>query len=279
MTNRTAATLLSIVCLLLIVGCINSGGIVYSENLVKNEVSLRLDYESNMCFDEQIEMYRVSVLPYVLADTTQNQDGFEMYIVQVYDMSESYLQSRVNEVLVSSSTSWISGAMLNSKAALPIVNHQSIRYLSVLYRYEFESGGMYRYVEDYVTIDMLTGNRVFLKDFVNNNDEFMGLVRQPGIALASGNSIQFDGNAENLWKWLSEMSNAEIKKRLDDCSKDQRMIIDEGFFSIDDSIGSVLFRDNFYIEQGNLVLVLGGWDMRVTLGLESIGSVLMVEKW
>ena len=279
MNSKTVIASLGILSLLLLNGCDHAWVILNVSPPAQIEFGSSHTSESPMDMAEQNDKYGISILPYTLAGEHRGQDDFEMYIVQVHGMCDEQLQSRINEALISASTSWIDGSMLGGEAALPIIYHQSSRYLSIRNIFEFEMSRIYAFVCDYITIDISTGTRVFLNDLVNTNDEFIELIRQPGIALASENTMQFDGNAENLWKWLAEMPVSEIERRLADCSRDQQAIIDESNFSLDGSIGSVLFRDNFYIEQDKLILVFGGWDLRVTLALESIEQFLLVEKW
>jgi hypothetical protein len=126
---------------------------------------------------------------------------------------------------------------------------------------------------------MVSGKRVFLNDLLEINDAFVELLRWQHIAQSSGDSEFFDGNPENLWNMLTEMSSDELFKRLSDCSKDQNQIISEGYFPIEESIGSLVFRNTFYIEPEKLVLVLGGRDKRVTLHLNDIEDYLKVSKW
>ena len=229
--------------------------------------------------NQQNETYKTQTKSYVLPETSHGRSDYEMNIIQVCNMNDKALQSKINDTLITSSASWIYGIMLESKAESPLIIYQTKRYLSIRNEFVFISSRFYDRVIEFITIDMVSGDRVFLNDIIRVNEEFIKLIKQHNIVVASENTQQFDGNAGALWKWLSEMPNNELRTRLEDCSKEQQTIIDIGPFTLDDSIGNLIFRNTFFIEEGKLVLVFEELDKRVTLDLDVIEPFLLVDKW
>ena len=283
MIFKIVSALISGLIILTLNSCASCGDAVSTVSPEENEiVTSILTTSSNVSFDQDCSCqlsYQLLVSTYTILSNSPNHGDLVMGIIKVFKENDRNLQTKINESLISSSTEWIKGKILNCDSVYTAICYLSNRYLSIENHFSFYSGERYEAIYDYITIDMLNGKRVFLNDFVDVNDQFIALLKQGDAVLASENSEQFDGNVENLRKWLSNMPINELQNRLDDCSKNQQTIIDEGYFSIDESIGSLLFRDNFYIEHGKLILVFGDWDKRVTLDIDGIEPFLKVGKW
>ena len=114
---------------------------------------------------------------------------------------------------------------------------------------------------------------------VKIDSAFVDYLRESDIVLSAGESEFFDSVAENLWGWLKEMSHEEVLSRLDECSETMEEIIDKGYAPIYETIGPLVFRNNFYVKPGKLILWFGGLGKRLTIDVEDIEEYLKVEKW
>ena len=70
-------------------------------------------------------------------------------------------------------------------------------------------------------------------------------------------------------------------EELNKCSYTQEEVIQEGYYPVEGSIGSLLFRNSFFVREGMLVITLyqGGDERFVTLDVDDIEDFLKVDKW
>ena len=219
------------------------------------------------------------IITVIVGEEYPEAEAYKMNVIQVYGLADETLQQKINDSILFASLSWFGGEMLNSTSRYPTVCHLTSRYISIKNTYSFDSGRMNCTVEDYITIDLTTGERIFLNSIIDISDAFIMLLREPAIVQGSTDSQQFDGNPENLCKWLAEVPEEEIIRRLEECSKDQETVLADGEFPLDHSINSVLFRNTFYFEQDKLVLLFGERFMRVTLDMDVVKPFLLVNSW
>ena len=83
----------------------------------------------------------------------------------------SSIQDTINDNLKEAMTSWVRGRVTGAEDVRLTVTCHSERYLSAYNEFVYISRRTDRF-NDYVTIDMSSGQRVFLKDLVEINEEF-----------------------------------------------------------------------------------------------------------
>jgi hypothetical protein len=131
------------------------------------------------------------------------------------------------------------------------------------------------FINDYITIDLLTGQRVFLSDLVEINEEFIKYLQE--------NTDKVKEPPHPLWQGvpdLNEYSHIELLEELNKCSYTQEQVIQNGYFSISDSIGSLLFRNSFFLRKGMLVIILEqGGESFITFDVDDLEPFLKVNKW
>ena len=188
--------------------------------------------------------------------------------------SDYQLAVKVNNTIVEATTSWITAIILYPREHLMQIMCHTDRFLSILEWYEFDIQSFTNQIFDYITVDMQTGERVFLDDLVIVNDEFIDLLKKGDIVRPTYNTMQYDGNVNNLRQWLDEISLDDLKGLLDECSKDMPE------FTYEDSVFELIFRGNFHLEPGELILTFGnGIDHNFTIPTSEIKQFLKVEAW
>lgn len=197
-------------------------------------------------------------------------------IIRIHDMPEenATLQTIINTNIKIAMTSWINGKVLNTDAVNLSITCHSSRYLSFVNSFMYESRDI-DVINDYITIDMLTGQRVYLNDLIEVNEEFVNYLRE--------NASKIKAPPHPFWQGvpnLNEYSPSELLEELNRCSYTQEQLIQNGYFSIDDSIGSLLFRNSFFLREGMLVITLEqGGESLITLDVDDIEPFLKVDKW
>jgi len=111
-----------------------------------------------------------------------------------------------------------------------------------------------------------------LNDLIDVNDDFVNHLKTQDIARAmeghfTGGEFDIDRDSEQLWRWFEEMTFDEFRGRIDAMS----MTMQE----------AGLFRDNFYIEPGRLILMFhrSDWVTFFSIDLDDIADYLLVDPW
>ncbi|MDL2302212.1 hypothetical protein LJC58_07650 [Lachnospiraceae bacterium OttesenSCG-928-D06] len=202
-------------------------------------------------------------------------EEFSFDIIQIEDMSKetASLEDTINTNIKEAMTSWIEGKIFNVDSVDLTITCHSSRYLSFVNSFVYESNQV-DVINDYVTIDILTGQRVYLCDLVEINEEFVTYLQE--------NPDKIKTPPQPLWQGidLSEYSPSELLEALDKCSYTQEELIRNGYYSIEESIGSLLFRNSFFLRNGKLVITIEqGGESFITLDVEDIEDFLKVDKW
>jgi len=252
---------------------------------------------------------------YVVPAEFEYLSEFEMRVAFVEGMADLNLQQKINDTLQYSMLSWINEPIAppprseRSGIEFPYVNNVvlhklSNRYISISSSFDFYTyhhredadnnlyvaGHLGMTLYDFVTIDMQTGERVFLNDLIDVNDDFIHKLQTGQIARVTNIELAFDD--ESAWNWLSWSTFERLQELLDECSMTQQEINVLcsrdgeslwGFASnIPTDISALIWRGNFYIAPGELRLWFGGLSqtgLGLTIDLDDIRDFLKVEAW
>lgn len=205
-------------------------------------------------------------------------DEFSYNIIQIENMPDEFssIQDTINDNLKEAMTSWVRGQVTGAEEVRLTVTCHSERYLSAYNEFVYISRRTDRF-NDYVTIDMSSGQRVFLKDLVEINEEFAEFLRNNQDIIKEG--------PNSFWQFPPDLkkryTTSELLEELNKCSYTQEEVIQEGYYPVEGSIGSLLFRNSFFVREGMLVITLyqGGDERFVTLDVDDIEDFLKVDKW
>lgn len=160
------------------------------------------------------------------------------------------------------STSWINKAFIKKSKntyETKVFCHTS-RFLSVGQTYE-----TYDFItNDYITIDLMTGKQIFLKDIIKDEKELARILNEGKIMTASRNAFTLDQNEADaaLRQRLREMNQSQIEKMIQQCSLEQKQFP----LCTDREKSSLPFtheRPNFYLKSGGLVIEEGVWHSEI----------------
>lgn len=220
--------------------------------------------------------YSLSIIDPLSTDELNWSNNISFKIIKLENMSDSEIQKVANTSITQAMTAWISGSILGASSVNLHVHCHNGEYLS------FQNSLAYRarrldYIEDYVTVDMKTGKRVMLNDLVRIDEEFVKYIQKYNVIQPSTNSLRY-GEPEYLWEYINSMPGEELLKELEACSDTQEQVIENGYFSIEDSIEALIFRNSFYLQPGKLTIVLKN-ESHITIDTDDIEDFLRVEKW
>lgn len=134
------------------------------------------------------------------------ENGYSFAAIQVCGMKDSKLEESINNSLCSYffilEKPWFVQSNIESKP--PIVHCQTEQYLSIEYRFWYlpedtVKGTLFICV----TVDMQTGQLVFLDDLIEINEDFASLVKEKAILYCKG-TIQQDFTIEEAAKYLND---------------------------------------------------------------------------
>lgn len=216
---------------------------------------------------------------YIISFTNVNFCNDEVSFDMIYfdGMFDATLSDTVNDNIIDSTTGWIDGKAKNFDTAKLYIYFHSNNYLSFVNSLGYE-GVRIDCIDDYVTIDVNTGKRIMLNDLVEINEEFVKYIQKSNVAKGSRRKAQYNNAPKDLWEYLNEFTTDELLEELKKCSYTQEQVIQDGYYPIDKSIGSLLYRNSFYLQNNKLMIVLNN-NIYMTFLLDDISDFLKVPKW
>lgn len=189
--------------------------------------------------------------------------GHNIGVVSVSDMESDELEERINLTLYYEALSWVVDEMLptDNNIKLPSILFHNDRYLSVVNEYHYYYPRSYC-IYDYITVDLTTGERVFLDDLVEVNDEFI-------------NYLRTEEKYEKEFTWTDFET---TKEQLEQCSMTQQEIMAN---SGTHTSLIYFFRDSFYLKNGRIVIMQEDRleDEGIEIDCSDIKQFLKVEPW
>lgn len=206
-------------------------------------------------------------------------DKLSFNVIQIRDMPKDKLslENVMNENIKRAMTSWIRGKVINpalDSVQLEITCHSN-RYLSFKNSFIYE-GNHRDFIDNYVTIDMTTGQRVYLNDLLKVNKDFVKfLMENPGIIKMPDDQELWKGGVE-----VSDYSASELLEELNKCSYTDEQWIQNGYYPIEESFGAFIRRNSFFLRDGMLVISLPkGGERFMSLDVGDIKDFLKVDEW
>jgi hypothetical protein len=218
--------------------------------------------------------------------TTTRQDDVETHLgisavrwFEVVEMTDDRLMMQINRELCKAATSWIKGVVNPSN-----IMYQNLdlicandRFLSMRMGYDTDNYVFKHLYYVYITIDIQSGNRVFLNDLIRVDNEFATLFHSGDIVqpvFYAHHEFDIDGHTENLVRGLSRMTVEEVLEALEQCS------IDKADREYNDRLGEFI-SPSFYVEPGKLIIVIprGANLVRYAINIDDIEDFLLVPKW
>lgn len=240
-------------------------------------------------------------------------NGYCFTNFQVCGMKDRKLEGRVNESL-NKYLYILDGHWFNwetTKQMSNIVHFQSERYLSVEYIFKYDSPFYTRYWHFCVTVDMQTGEVVFLDDLINMDEAFGRLVRKGNILKGTGKSQSYNAAGElveeDTWDSPEAItadeqteSNNKLFQRADpgyairwfeDYTRERLYgaYLEEMGYEGEQLLYSytTLYHYYFYLEDGEIHFSTGGFQTRTDdiafwteyISVDDIEECLKVPKW
>lgn len=200
--------------------------------------------------------------------------SFDVIQIEYSPEEDGQFQNTVNETIKTAATSWIKGKVLKAYDVDLTITCFSPKYLSFINSFAYE-GQVVDYIKDYVTIDMRTGKRIYLSDLIDINKEFVNFLQ--------GDTYRIIEPPHPMWQSVSSLldySYSELLEELNKCSYTQEQWIKSDYYSISNSIGSLLFKNSFFLREGMLVITLEqGGEKYLSLDVDDLEPFLKVDKW
>lgn len=178
MNKKIAVILPLLICML--AGCADKGG----RGGLPNDESLSMEEslenkESTINDQEELD-YKICKVPYAL------ENGLSFSCIQVCDMKDEALEAQINNSLQRHFCMLKPSAFGpdNTIVCVPVIHMQTSRYLSV--EYVFQTLKYIGYWHLCVTVDMQSGEEIFLDDLLEINEGLVRLVKDGGILKMDG---------------------------------------------------------------------------------------------
>jgi hypothetical protein len=196
----------------------------------------------------------------------------ELMWFNVIGIEDSSLESKINRELGKAATSWIKGGINPKNVYSTFLICNSDRFLSVMMQHDNgEVRMMMEFYCVYITIDVQSGNRVFLNELIRVDEEFATLIHNGDRvhSTSHGSGLTASGSNEIPSHWTVE----KVLEKLEQCSIDKADREYSDMFEF--------FSSSFYVEHGKLVIVLTGGTEQIHLAIntDDIEDFLLVPKW
>lgn len=198
---------------------------------------------------------------YVLPNVDISDDKFIALVpyIEYEQLEESELEEKINATFRDASTNWITDEVVNAYENVlhPQVYCHTRNYLSIGQFYETKESGHSHYIEDYITVDMETGNQVFLDDILDVDRLCSFLIEgQQYSASRYAFSLEQKDADEGIRAAIKGYSKDGLKKMLKQCSMKQKEFYNWVRESQQGKYPSLQQRANFYLQNSQLVIVL-----------------------
>ena len=237
-------------------GCGSNNGKLKSDKKEDEECinnSYKIGFESNTSFGDKV------LCPYI-----------------EFEGGNSSLEEKINDNLRQASTSWINKTFIkkNKNTYYPEVFCHTSRFLSVGQSYETDNF----ITNDYITIDLVTGRRIFLKDIITDEKKLAQVLHEGKIMTTSRNAFTLDQDEADaaVRQWLREAKLSKIEKILQQCSLEQKKfrLLTDKKNKKKSSLPFVHERPNFYLQNDGLVIEEGEWHSQIILKFKDIDYLL-----
>lgn len=174
-------------------------------------------------------------------------------IIFIHEEKET-LENEINKTLYKAATNWMTYDFLGMEISQlhPQITCHSGKYLSVLLCYHLDSGRGDTLV-NYIVVDMTNGDRVFLKDIVNDEKELASQIKK-GERIHAARASVFDQyeTDHSLHEYISEKTETDILEIIKNCSKEEKefsFVYEAGQY-----VPTIWRKSGFYIE-GNCIVI------------------------
>jgi len=236
-------------------------------------------------FYNQYKVEYDTIIPYeiVFVNISHFLDTEEIYwfkenlhfeIIQVVGMEDKNIEQKINESIVKAITYWMNEDILENSTVDFDIFLQSERYLSFVISFEYVTNRI-NHLREFITIDMISGDRVMLHDLIYVDEEFAKYIRINNIAKTpdTESSTIFIHDIWVSYDRLYYLENCELLEHL----KKASIIPNE--LELDD-LEELIFRNSFYLKENFIVIVYANiFPLHIKFNLYDIENFLKVEKW
>jgi hypothetical protein len=214
-----------VVMTLLFVGCIFSNLNDGKINKDEDSISIDVNYnkagnaeESNPIDENDYKIFQKEYTAY-----NKENKPFKVRYAQISGLANENLENKINQTLKSSITEWINKDSHWMEESQLTVKYKTSKYLSLCYTIESkdDKNNLSTYTRIGVTVDMQTGDRVYLSDLIKDTTN----LKQKLVSYSYGNEISPPIDSEEAEKIIHRASISE-KEYLEEIYKTDPLVYD-----------------------------------------------------
>ena len=181
----------------------------------------------------------------------------EIYLPQIQFVNggQETLEDKINETLYNAAVDWMTYDFLGmeiSQLNTNITCHSG-KYLSVSLSYHLDVSPGGDTLLNYIVVDMTTGDRIFLKDIIEDEKELASQIKkEEGIHAGRGFAFDQYETDQNLHEYILEKTEEEFYEIIRQCSMEEKE------FPLrcesEQSMPTIWRKSGFYIE-GNCIVI------------------------
>lgn len=138
-----------------------------SGNVIENKTNKLAESKSN-----NSTSYKVNIKEYIAYN--EKDKPFKVKYAQILGIDNKSLENKINQTLKSAITEWLNKSSEWMEKSQITIKCKNSRYISLCYTIEWKNdngeGFMSTYTRIGVTVDVQTGDRVYLNDLIKNSE-------------------------------------------------------------------------------------------------------------
>lgn len=181
--------------------------------------------------------------------------------IKFLDRSREKLENRINETIYSAATAWMDYKFIkmNTEQIETGITCHNSKYISISLCYYLKANRS-KIINNYIVVDLTSGKRLFLKDFVDNEKQLISRMREGENIYADTNAFALEQEEANnqLKSLLMEEPENDLREMLNQCSMEEKTF--PLIYEDDQTLPTLFEKSGFYIEGESIVIDYGKYD-------------------
>lgn len=181
--------------------------------------------------------------------------------IKFSDENREELENRINETIYNAATDWMDYKFIkmNTKQVETEITYHNNKYISISLSYYLKTDRG-KILNNYIVVDVTSGKRLFLKDFVSNENQLILKMKKGKEIYADTNAFALEEDEANnqLKNLLLEEPEEDLRQMLIQCSMEEKNF--PIIYEIEQTLPTLFEKSGFYIEGDSIIIDYGKYD-------------------
>lgn len=181
--------------------------------------------------------------------------------IKFSDENREELENRINETIYNTATDWMDYKFIkmNTKQIETEITCHDDKYISISLSYYLKANKS-KILNNYIVVDITSGKRLFLKDFVSDENQLISKMKKGKGIYADTHAFTLEKDEANnqLKSLLLEEPEEDLRQMLIQCSMEEKNF--PIIYEIEQTLPTLFEKSGFYIEGDSIVIDYGKYD-------------------